>query len=42
MKNGDRTVDPRRALPADAEAAAGVWLRSFAAALPDVRYVWRP
>lgn len=26
----------RRAAPADAEAAAGVWLRSFAAALPTV------
>ncbi|MFC8369315.1 MULTISPECIES: GNAT family N-acetyltransferase [unclassified Streptomyces] len=36
MKGGDRTVDLRRALPSDAEAAAGVWLRSFAAALPGV------
>lgn len=33
---GDRTVSPRRALSSDAEAAAGVWLRSFAAALPGV------
>ncbi|GAA2249249.1 GNAT family N-acetyltransferase [Streptomyces atrovirens] len=36
MKNSDRTVRLRRALPSDAEAAAGVWLRSFAAALPGV------
>ncbi|EST37717.1 hypothetical protein N566_11495 [Streptomycetaceae bacterium MP113-05] len=30
-------VDVRRAVAADAEAVAGVWLRSFAAALPGVR-----
>ncbi|MFF5157109.1 GNAT family N-acetyltransferase [Streptomyces sp. NPDC000348] len=36
MTTGDRTVRLRRALSADAEAAAGVWLRSFAAALPGV------
>ncbi|MFD7688103.1 GNAT family N-acetyltransferase [Streptomyces sp. NPDC059781] len=36
MRGGDRTVDLRRALPSDAGAAAGVWLRSFAAALPGV------
>lgn len=33
---GDRAVSLRRALSSDAEAAAGVWLRSFAAALPGV------
>lgn len=27
----------RRAVPADADAVAGVWLRSYAAALPTVR-----
>ncbi|GAB2774479.1 GNAT family N-acetyltransferase [Streptomyces chlorus] len=32
----DRAVDLRRALPADSAPAAGVWLRSFAAALPGV------
>ncbi|MFE9935687.1 GNAT family N-acetyltransferase [Streptomyces hirsutus] len=32
----DRTVNLRRALPADAAPAADVWLRSFAAALPGV------
>ncbi|MFF9487790.1 GNAT family N-acetyltransferase [Streptomyces sp. NPDC014676] len=36
MRGGDRTVELRRALSSDAEAAAGVWLRSFAAALPGV------
>ncbi|WP_030858771.1 GNAT family N-acetyltransferase [Streptomyces sp. NRRL S-37] len=36
MRDGDRTVELRRALPSDAGAAAGVWLRSFAAALPGV------
>ncbi|MEW1869713.1 GNAT family N-acetyltransferase [Streptomyces caelestis] len=36
MTTGDRTVRLRRALPSDAEAAAGVRLRSFAAALPGV------
>lgn len=35
--SGDRTnVRVRRALPSDAGAAARVWLRSFAAALPGV------
>lgn len=34
---GERAVVLRRAVsPADADAAAGVWLRSFAAALPSV------
>ncbi|MFI5566141.1 GNAT family N-acetyltransferase [Streptomyces sp. NPDC051740] len=36
MTTGDRTVRLRRALLPDAEAAAGVRLRSFAAALPGV------
>ncbi|SDC26555.1 GNAT family N-acetyltransferase [Streptomyces prasinopilosus] len=36
MSVGGRTVNLRRALPADAVPAAGVWLRSFAAALPGV------
>ena len=33
----DAEVVLRRALPADAPAVADVWLRSFTAALPDVR-----
>ncbi|CAM5491050.1 GNAT family N-acetyltransferase [Streptomyces griseomycini] len=37
MTSGSRTVAVRRAVSsADADAAAGVWLRSFAAALPTV------
>ncbi|BFO20604.1 GNAT family N-acetyltransferase [Streptomyces sp. KM77-8] len=36
MSGGRTEVSLRRALPSDAGAAAGVWLRSFAAALPDV------
>ncbi len=36
MTAGGPAVVLRRAHPADAGAAAGVWLRSFAAALPDV------
>ncbi|CAL9425744.1 histone acetyltransferase [Streptomyces griseomycini] len=37
MTSGSRTVVVRRAVSsADADAAAGVWLRSFAAALPTV------
>ena len=36
MTNGARDVLLRRALASDAEAAAAVWLRSFAAALPGV------
>lgn len=37
MTSGSRAVTVRRAVsPADADAAAGVWLRSFAAALPTV------
>ncbi|MFI1417949.1 GNAT family N-acetyltransferase [Streptomyces sp. NPDC020731] len=36
MTTGGRTVHLCRALLPDAEAAAGVWLRSFAAALPGV------
>ncbi|CAL9594427.1 GNAT family N-acetyltransferase [Streptomyces sp. Tu 3180] len=36
MRSGDRAVVLRRALPRDAGAAADVWLRSFAAALPAV------
>lgn len=40
FRGGDRMsgeVALRRAVAADAEAMAGVWLRSFAAALPSVR-----
>ncbi|MEV6958478.1 GNAT family N-acetyltransferase [Streptomyces sp. NPDC051207] len=33
---GEATVVLRRAVATDAEAAAGVWLRSFSAALPTV------
>ncbi|MCP3766044.1 MULTISPECIES: GNAT family N-acetyltransferase [unclassified Streptomyces] len=36
MSIGGRTVNLRRALPADAVPSADVWLRSFAAALPGV------
>ncbi|KES04140.1 histone acetyltransferase [Streptomyces toyocaensis] len=36
MTAGEGAVKVCRALPPDAEAAAGVWLRSFAAALPSV------
>ncbi|MFJ3986057.1 GNAT family N-acetyltransferase [Streptomyces fungicidicus] len=36
MTNGTRDVLLRRALESDADAAAAVWLRSFAAALPGV------
>lgn len=36
MTAPDGAVTLRRALPSDAGAAAGVWLRSFAAALPGV------
>ncbi|MBT3150765.1 GNAT family N-acetyltransferase [Streptomyces sp. CHD11] len=36
MTATERTVVLRRAVASDAGAAAGVWLRSFAAALPDV------
>ncbi|MFF0360587.1 GNAT family N-acetyltransferase [Streptomyces sp. NA02536] len=36
MTNDARDVLLRRALASDAEAAAAVWLRSFAAALPGV------
>lgn len=36
MTAGERPVTLRRAHAVDAAAAAGVWLRSFAAALPDV------